>query len=189
MKWDINPFSGEYPDYNEEPTLCASSGGSLIGFGTAVFETGGVVHQVDDTDRLIEGVRKFKIEVLFDRIVEAQSALFFQLHDRGPGKQLGNRSCSEQGCFRVHGGFRFQVGAAVPAQKERIGAVGNPNYRAGNMEFLHQSRDRRVEETGKLLRVWFSARLGACRKQGGEQKYSANDSFHFSAFFEPTTNE
>ena len=75
-------------------------------------EAGRMRHDVAHRDRLAVARRNLEIEVGVDVRVEVDLALLDQLHDRGPGEQLGHRAGAEQRGFGRYRRALFDVGKA-----------------------------------------------------------------------------
>jgi hypothetical protein len=111
-----------------------------------VLKASRVRHEVGEGDGLQKRVWDLDIsEASFDVRVQIQRALFYQLHNRGPGKELGNRTSAKKGSLDVHRHVPLSVGQTVALGKEDLAALHDGNRRAGDAVFVQLSKNELVK--------------------------------------------
>ena len=94
--------------------------------------------QIGHRDRLgVSGLQLEEGEVLVDIVVQVEQPLLGQLHYRGGGKQLGDRSDAEESLVWDDRRLLFQVGKAVPFGEKDLAVFDQKEHRAGDVQFLH----------------------------------------------------
>ncbi len=98
----------------------------------------GVGHDVAQGDRRAVERRDLEVEVLVDVGVEVELALLDQLHDRGPGEELGDRARAEQRGFRIDRLAFLDVGIAETALQQDLSILDDDHDGAGDVATLER---------------------------------------------------
>ena len=83
--------------------------------------------QITQRDRSPECRRNRKIQVGIHIAIQVELALLDELHDCRPGKQLGHRARSEQGCLRINGPAGFLIGEPIALLKKDPAILDHDN--------------------------------------------------------------
>ena len=121
----------------------------------AVFPAGGVRHEIADADRLPELVRDLEgLEIGVDVAVEIELSLLDELHDGGPGEELGGRANAEEALGRIDRNVLRNVLVAVALRIEHTTVLDDGDDGAGNVELfdvrLHDAVDEIAEGGGVI---------------------------------------
>jgi hypothetical protein len=133
-----------------------------------VLEARGVIHQVDDADRLLEALVwnvELVREMVVDRIVELQLAALGKLHDRQPGEGLRDRAEAEQRFVRVNGMTRLDRVDAVTLHQQCFAVAHDGDLSACDPLLSHETADDSVDEGLEVGQISSSA----LRRDQGEQ--------------------
>jgi hypothetical protein len=79
--------------------------------------------------------------------------LLDELHDGGPGEELGDGAGAEEGAGRVHGEAGLQVGVAIALGQENFAVADDDDDSAGNVAVVELGGEEAVEEDFELGRV------------------------------------
>jgi hypothetical protein len=125
-------------------------GGDEQFFGR-LFKARGMGHDVAHGDGLAEGRWNLEIKVIVHIPIEVDLALFDELHHRGPGEGLGDRSRTEEGIGRRNRFSLLYVSEAISLGEEHLPVLDDGDDRACDIFFLQVGRHQAVEEGIHIL--------------------------------------
>jgi hypothetical protein len=132
-----------------------------------LLEAGHMLHQIAHGDRLAVARRDLEIEILVDVAVQVYFPLLHQLHDGGPGDQLGNRTGSEQGEFRIHRRVLFDIRVTVAALGQNFSVFHDGENGARDVAGVQRVRHVAIEPGVDIL--------GGQRHRGGGSRRLSTD--------------
>src|SRR5579884_206928 len=112
----------------------------------------GVGHQISQRNGLAESRTYLEIKIFVYVGIYVELSLLFKLHDRRPGKQLGNGCQPEHRRIRVYRFFGLQIGIAVALQQKHLAVLHHQHRSACNVRALQLERENSVEEGLKVGR-------------------------------------
>jgi hypothetical protein len=126
----LNPTFEQLPRHGHLDEFVAA--GRVVVVADGVGEAGGMRQQLMQRDGLL--VRRHILEILRDRIADAQLSLFFEGEDRRSGELLRDRADGRSGVDGV-GALRLRVGEAVRLLQDDVAVLADDD-RAGEAEAL-----------------------------------------------------
>ena len=126
------------------------------------FKSGGVSHDVLQSDGFSVSGRYFEVEIFVYVLVEIELALFGELHDGCPREEFRDRTGTEESSVRRNGSAFLHVGESVALRKNNFAVLDDSDGCARDVFAVQLRRHHAVKKRFQVGARQFGRRRRSC---------------------------